>query len=105
MSTTVKNLTSPRSGEAVKNQFTIFSDGAEYFQSYNTTIAKKEGATFTISGDYNYSVTTNKYFGQWLREYGLGYDLVAIRKWLKTANDGDEYDELSNVTLKYVKAL
>jgi len=105
MSTTVKNLISPRSGEAVKNQFTIFSDGVEYFQSYNTTIAKKEGAMFTISSDYDYSVTTSRYFNQWLKEYGLEYDLVAIKKWLKTAKNGDEYDGLPTITFKYVDSL
>ena len=105
MSTTVSNLISPRSGEPVKNQFTIFSDGVEYFQSYNTTIAKYEGATLTISSDHDYSVTTSRYFNQWLKECGLDYDLVAIKKWLKTAKDGDVCGGLCGVMLKYVKEL
>lgn len=99
---TVSNMSSPRSGSPVANQFIITDGAREVFQSYSTPIAYKEGATFYISSDWNYSVTTSKYFYEWLRTFGLGYDLVEIKNFLKKAEKGDTYDELPSVTIKYL---
>jgi len=106
MSTTVKNLTSPRSGEPVKNQFVIDVDGVETFQSYQTAIAKNRSGMFTISSNYNYSVTTSRYFNQWLKSYGLDdNDIAHVKKWLKTAKHGDTDYSTSRYSLYYVDSL
>lgn len=106
----VTNLKSPRSGSPVANQYEITADdGAVTFQSYSTVIAVKRGYQYTISADWSYSVTTSKYFGQWLRDWGW-YDseIVELKKWLKKPRkDGDEVAILSpnNIEVKFVEAL
>lgn len=102
---TVSNMKSSRSGALVANQFIINDEEGEIFQSYATPIAKKSGTTFTISSNWDYSVTTSKYFYAWLRTFGLGYDLVDVKKWLKKATEGDTYNELPSCTIKYVEEL
>lgn len=106
----VSNLTSPRSGEPVKNQFTVTDGNTEYFQSYETMIAKKDGMAYTISSDWEYSNTTNKYFGQWLRSWGFTEtEIKTLKKWLKkdSTKDGSELVELvgGRVSIKYVDSL
>lgn len=73
----VSNMTSPRSGEPVKNQFhiTLTVDGTtvRVFQSYSTVIALKftfNGATFVILDEraWDYSVTTSRYRNEFLGE-------------------------------------
>lgn len=69
----VKNLTSPRSGCAVANQFIIFDYANDIitFQSYTSCIAdynihiKK----LVLYPKYNYSRTTSKYLYQFLKKY------------------------------------
>lgn len=101
----VSNLTSPRSGEPVKNQFVIDDGDKEVFQSYETPIAKKDNSGYTISSNYNYSVTTGKYFNQWLRSWGFNDDEIKkLKKWLTKANSGDTM-EMLNVNIKYVEEL
>lgn len=101
----VTNLTSPRSGAPVANQFTIKDGDTEVFQSYDTVIAKKEGLLYTISGDYNYSNTTNRYFGQWLRSWGwYDSDIKELKKFLTNANEGDTL-ELNGCTFTYINEL
>lgn len=69
------NLTSPRSGKPVANQFVISAEDGRYFQSYNTIIVKVvtmcggEGVGFYnqlyLDENYwNYSRTTSKYRNQ-----------------------------------------
>ena len=69
----VKNLTSPRSGCAVANQFIIFdyTNGIITFQSYTSCIADYNMNTkkLILYPKYNYSRTTSKYLYQFLREY------------------------------------
>ncbi len=60
----VESLTSPRSGEAVRNQFVINMDNGQVFQSYNSTIAIKMEGKVYLTKDYDYSVTTSKYLKQ-----------------------------------------
>lgn len=69
----VSNLTSPRSGCEVANQFIIIDNNVTYFQSYRSIIAKREmvDGKFQITLDsfyWNYSVTTSKYRNQFLGE-------------------------------------
>lgn len=102
----VTNLESPRSGRPVANQYLIETDSGELFQSYRTPIAKNEGGRFTISSNWNYSVTTSKYFNQWLRSYGLdAEDIAGVKKFLKSAKPGDSDMSRSRFTLHYVEEL
>ena len=64
----VNNLTSTRSGESVRNQFEILSEGKHYFQSYNSLIAEWDGTTLTLGCDWDYSITTMKYLYQWMQD-------------------------------------
>lgn len=107
----VSNLTSPRSGSPVANQYEIEADdGSVTFQSYQTPIAKKKGYVYTVSSDWNYSRTTSKYFYQWLRTYGWNqFEIETLKKWLNkdTTKEGSELVELLGrpVTVKYVEEL
>lgn len=67
----IQNLVSVRSGRAVANQFVAYDDRMTYFQSYESTIAVIDGTSreITIGRDWDYSVTTLKYFYQFLRDY------------------------------------
>jgi len=65
--THVRNMTSHRSGEAVKNQFIItLDDASEVFQSYDTVIARKGYTTTLDHNALDYSRTTSKYLYQFL---------------------------------------
>jgi hypothetical protein len=60
------------SGRPVANQFKVWTDGAVFFQSYNSTIAKRDFANDRVTL-YNpywdfYSATTNRYLLQFLNE-------------------------------------
>lgn len=107
----VTNLSSPRSGRPVANQYIIndydgeAAEAVEFFQSYETTIAKNQGGHFTISEDWNYSRTTTKYFYEWLRGWGLSDEIPAIKKWLKGAKPGDQDLSRSRFTLELVEEL
>lgn len=79
MQVNVNNLTSPRTGNPVANQFEIRVGDAIYFQSYRTMIAKKEGGVITLdSNALDYSRTTSKYLYQF-----LGMDRKEILKDIK----------------------
>jgi len=56
-------------GNTVPNQFTIYDNGNEYFQSYNSVIVKKEdNKIFLDKQTWNYSVTTSRYRNIFLDE-------------------------------------
>lgn len=103
----VTNLTSPRSNRPVASQYEIIDGNFATFQSYATPIAKKVGYNYTISSNYNYSVTTGKYFNVWLREYGwTDSEIKTLKKWLAQAKDGDMTSLIiDNVTVNYVEEL
>lgn len=69
----VRNMTSPRTGKPVANQYIIEDGYKETFQSYDSVIAVKE---FTAGGwkitldknTWDYSVTTGKYRNEFLGE-------------------------------------
>ena len=74
----VQNMTSSN-GNKVANQFTVIDDiGNEYFQSYNSIIAKIPKTYFSFNGLYqkieldskywNFSNTTSKYRNKFLNE-------------------------------------
>ena len=64
-------IASPRSGEAVRNQYTIKTPTLICFQSYDSLIAVYdiETETLTLGYHFDYSVTTSKYLHEWLKEY------------------------------------
>jgi hypothetical protein len=72
----VKNMLSPESGNPVPNQFKITgADGAEYFQSYNTTIIKTHHGKTALDETYwNYSKT------RIYRNMFLGEDTQTIKR-------------------------
>jgi len=64
----VENMTSAR-GNKVANQFIINDNGAEYFQSYRSIIAKKsQGKIYLDEYYWDYSTTTGKYRNDFLGE-------------------------------------
>ncbi len=68
----VENMTSS-AGNKVANQFILKGHNVEFFQSYNSIIAKREwtanGKKVTLDKNYwEYSVTTGKYRNQFLGE-------------------------------------
>lgn len=91
----VYNLTSPRTGEAVKNQFCIripFA-GVVRFQSYNTTclVYDIDCRVLTVYPEaFGYSMTTTKYSKQFLRdELGLAEgELLEVVRMAKTEDFG-----------------
>ena len=93
----VKNLSSPRTGEPVKNQFCISVPlaGITCFQSYDTTclVYDQECYVLTVYPEaFGYSVTTSKYSRAFLRdEIGLDdSDVDNIRKIAKTESFGHD---------------
>lgn len=73
-------MTSPRTGKAVANQFTVETNEGEYFQSYDSVIVFKpfnsvedvgteRAKKITLDAHYwNYSKTTSKYRNEFLGE-------------------------------------
>ena len=95
----VKNLTSPRSGRAVCNQFDIaHNDGGiikeRSFQSYGSECARLERMEnglykLTIYRDGFYSRTTAKYLRAWLMDHINPEAVPAVLRAAKEAiNDG-----------------
>ena len=64
----VENMRRPQ-GNTVANQFVITDNGEEYFQSYESIIAKKsQGKIYLDEYFWDYSVTTGKYRNDFLGE-------------------------------------
>lgn len=75
----IENMTSVN-GNKVPNQFIINNNGEEYFQSYNSIIAKKsKGKIYLDDYFWDYSVTTGKY-----RNDFLGEGIAETRKKITT---------------------
>jgi hypothetical protein len=73
----VENLTSSK-GNTVPNQFQILTNGATYFQSYSSMIAKVTSQGIILTDKWNYSKTTSKYLYSF-----LGMNRKEIEKGLK----------------------
>ena len=91
----VKNLSSPRTGEPVKNQFCIRIPlaGITRFQSYETTclVYDHNNGVLTVYPEaFGYPNTTSKYSRAFLRdEIGLAdSEIDQIRKLAKTESFG-----------------
>lgn len=86
----VQNMTSPRSGKPVANQFIITDhEGNEWFQSYRTMIAVRtpDGIVKLDADAWDYSVTTSKYRNQF-----LGLSTADVKRGIK-----DGLYELTNL--------
>ena len=82
----VTNLTSPRTGKAVANQFYITTYNGAYFKSYDSVVAWVDNkGKVTLSYDWDYSNTTTKYLYQFLREFG--YSELSKQKVRKMIED------------------
>lgn len=102
----VTNLTSPRSGAKVANQFIITDGAVEYFQSYDSLIAKRDNYVITVGKDWDYSNTTLRYFKQWLVEEWrwTSSEVDTLKKMLRDMSFGNEkYLTIGNVeyTIQY----
>ena len=91
----VYNLSSPRTGDPVKNQFCVRIPlaGITRFQSYETTclVYDRDNRVLTVYPEaFGYSNTTSKYSRAFLRdEIGLDdSDIDKIRKLAKTESFG-----------------
>ena len=64
----ISNMTSPRTGNTVSNQFVIDSSRYSFFQSYASLVAvyDKNERSITLGHAWNYSKTTLKYLKMWL---------------------------------------
>lgn len=97
----VWNLSSPRSGHPVCNQYGINNGGVYYFQSYGLECAvyyynaEKKRRVLKLGCYWDYSRTTLKYFRVWLNEIGAykyaGLSTNEIRKMIKEGRI--EYEE------------
>ena len=76
----VRNMTSPSTGNDVPNQFIITVNNTTYFQSYQSVIAKREyGVSIVLDRNkWDYSKTTSKY-----RNDFLGMTTAEIKKAIK----------------------
>ena len=74
----VNPIESPRSGEAVRNQYELVFENGNAFQSYETLIGIRTGGKLYLTDDHTYSTTTSK----WCREW-CGYNAKERREGLK----------------------
>lgn len=77
----VSNMTSPKSGEAVPNQFIITTSLGTYFQSYSSIIAfrNNDGQIYLDQFYWDYSPVTGKY-----RNIFLGESIVETGKKIES---------------------
>jgi hypothetical protein len=70
MTAKVRQMKSVRSGNPVANQFIIYTDEGNYFQSYDSVIAFIDSSNEVTLDKYcwDYSRTTSKYRNQFLGE-------------------------------------
>ena len=90
----VINLTSTQ-GNKVANQFSIEHNGVDYFQSYDTVIARYKSEVYylEVTTDYNYSNTTSKYFKQWLKQWDFtDKEIDNLKKLLSNSTVGSDIE-------------
>lgn len=88
----VTHLTKGQNGAKVANQLNIEHNGVDYFQSYDTVIARYKPYYLEVTEDWNYSSTTSRYFGQWLRQWDIkDGELDNLRGLLRNATVGQEF--------------
>lgn len=88
----VQNLYST-SGSKVANQYNIEHNGVDYFQSYDTVIARYKPYYLEVTEDYNYSNTTSKYFKQWLKQWDFtDKEIDRLKKLLSASEVGADVE-------------
>ena len=75
----VQNLSSPRSGRPVANQYDLVFENGIGFQSYGTLIAFRMNGYLYLTDYHDYSKTTSKYATEW-----TGYNTQERREGLKS---------------------
>ena len=82
----VYNMTSPRTGKAVANQFIITDEDKTFFQSYSTTIAVFDAFDLTLDNEAeHYSKTTSKYLWKFLcTYYAANLRETTLKEFLKS---------------------
>ena len=82
MKAKVYNLTSPRTGNPVPNQFVVVENGIKYFKSYKTIIARvKNGAITLDKNKWDFSKTTVKYLCEFLQSININcYGINDVRE-------------------------
>ena len=61
----VQNLSSPRSGRDVPNQYDLIHENGIAFQSYGSLIAVRMNGYLYLTDYHDYSQTTSKYATEW----------------------------------------
>lgn len=61
-----------------RNQFIIESNEKIVFQSYDSTIAVREGQKLTLGKDWDYSKTTLKHLYKFMDEYAYSYSKMVM---------------------------
>ena len=75
----VHNLSSPRSGRSVPNQYELIHENGIAFHSYSSLIAVKMNGCLYLTDYHDYSNTTSKYATEW-----TGYTTKERREGLKS---------------------
>ena len=75
----VQNLSSPRSGRPVANQYDLVFENGIGFQSYGTLIAFRMNGYLYLTDYHDYSKTTSKYATEW-----TGYNTQERREGLES---------------------
>lgn len=92
----VENMTSPKSGRAVPNQFIIRDDATSrtVFQSYDSMIVtiNYRDNTLTIGEDWNYGSTTSTYRNKFFKENGFS-GLASTKELTAAINKGKFEDD------------
>ena len=88
----VANMTSPRTGRPVANQFVITDCGRILFQSYESPIVEIDhnNMTITVYPHYDYSVTTAKYRNEFMSEHGFA-KMATKKSFERYMNEGKIY--------------
>lgn len=74
----VRNLQSPRTWNAVPNQYDLECENGIAFQSYDSLIAVRMNGYLYLTAYHDYSATTSKYCKEW-----TGYDTKERRAGLE----------------------
>ncbi len=89
----VINLTNTQNGSKVANQYSVEVNGVDYFQSYDTVVARYKPMYLEVTEDWKYSSTTSRYFGQWLKQWGYNdNELDKLRKALRNVPVESEFE-------------
>ena len=100
----VSNLINSK-GNAVKNQFIITDGNKTIFQSYNSKICEidPEKETITIFPDWNYSMTTTKYFCYFLTKIYNDEFQIKSKDIEKMLNFGISYNAAGYADYKVLR--